>query len=119
MNLRDFINETGPVKSVDLKVDRAEVKLLNDIDMNCSPYVRTVMVELTSRKVPMIRVDLTDVPHMDSSGLATLVEALQRVKRYNGNLVIFGLQQRVRSVFEIAKLTELFTIEGGAATDHG
>jgi len=47
---------------------------------------------------------------MDSSGLATLVEAQQRVKRYSGQLILFGLQQRVRSVFEIAKLTEIFDI---------
>lgn len=33
------------------------------------------------------------------------------MKRYKGRLVLVGLQQRVRSVFEIAKLTDLFEIK--------
>jgi anti-sigma B factor antagonist len=111
MNIADYINEAGPVKNIELKKDRAIVRLFNDIDMNCSPDVRVVMMELTGRKIPKIAIDLREVPHMDSSGLATLVEALQRVKKYNGQLVLFGLQQRVQSVFEIAKLTEIFTIQ--------
>jgi anti-sigma B factor antagonist len=56
-------------------------------------------------------VDVSDVPHMDSSGVATLVEALQKVKRYKGRLVLVGMQDRVKSVFEISRLTELFEIK--------
>lgn len=118
-NFEDLTRDSGPVTAVDLRADRAVVKLLHDIDMNCSPEVRVVLMELTTRKVPVIGVDLSDVPYMDSSGLATLIETLHRVQKYKGQLVLFGLQQRVRSVFEIANLTKIFNIQADSAGAFG
>ena len=54
--------------------------------------------------------DLSQVDYMDSSGVATLVEALQQCRTRQTALVLSGLQARVRSVFEIAKLDSVFTI---------
>jgi anti-sigma B factor antagonist len=110
-NLQDFENENGPVKRIEVEGDKATVTLLNDIDMDCSPEVRVALQELIKRKVPLIHIDLREVPHMDSSGLATLIEARQRIKRYKGRLILYGLQSRVQSVFEIAKLTDIFEIQ--------
>jgi anti-sigma B factor antagonist len=110
MNFSEYVNESGPVRQIEMEGDRVVVRLFNDIDMDCSPDVRAALRDLTERKIPQIAIDLSGVPHMDSSGLATLVEALQRVKKYNGKIVLFGLQPRVKSVFEIAKLTDIFTI---------
>jgi anti-sigma B factor antagonist len=111
MNMQDFENENGPVKRIELDGEKATVTLMNDIDMDCSPEVREALQELIHRKVPLVYIDLQQVPHMDSSGLATLIEALQRIKRYKGRLILYGLQSRVRSVFEIAKLTDIFEIQ--------
>ena len=47
---------------------------------------------------------------MDSSGLATLVEAMQIARKSQGKLVICALQQKVRSIFEIARLDMVFKI---------
>ena len=49
--------------------------------------------------------------YYDGSGrVATLVEALQQCRSPEATLVLSGLQPRVRSVFEIAKLDAVFTI---------
>jgi anti-sigma B factor antagonist len=109
--MQEFENENGPVKRIELEGEKATVTLMNDIDMDCSPEVREALQELIRRKIPLIYIDLQQVPHMDSSGLATLIEALQRIKRYKGKLILYGLQSRVRSVFEIAKLTDIFEIQ--------
>ncbi len=111
MNLQDYENENGPVKRIEIDGEKATVTLSNDIDMDCSPDVRVALQALIQRKIPVIHIDLREVPHMDSSGLATLIEALQRIKRYKGKLVLYGLQNRVKSVFEIAKLTDIFEIK--------
>ena len=55
-------------------------------------------------------VDLGEVPYMDSSGLATLVEAMQIARKNQGKLIICALQQKVRSIFEIARLDMVFKI---------
>jgi anti-sigma B factor antagonist len=49
---------------------------------------------------------------MDSSGVATLVEAMQVARKQGGRLVLCGLQEKVRSIFEIARLDMVFTIVG-------
>lgn len=103
--------QTGPVRDVQKLDDATVVTLQGEIDMYRSPQLRQALVDVIGEKSASVVIDASDVPHMDSSGVATLVEALQQVKRYKGRLVLVGLQQRVRSVFEIAKLTDLFEIK--------
>ena len=55
---------------------------------------------------------------MDSSGVATLVEAMQTARRAKQKMVLCSLQERVRSVFEIAKLEMVFTIAENADKAH-
>jgi len=55
-------------------------------------------------------VDMTDVDFIDSSGLGTLVSALRAVNEKNGDLKVVGLQQQVRSVFELTRLHRILGI---------
>ncbi|MHC4429252.1 MAG: STAS domain-containing protein, partial [Planctomycetota bacterium] len=55
-------------------------------------------------------IDLSGVPYMDSSGVATLVEAMQIARRTGSKLVLAALQEKVRSIFEIARLDMVFSI---------
>ncbi len=83
-----------------------------DIDLSRSPDLRTKLAEIQSNDATSrIVVDLEDVPYMDSSGVATLVEALQVAHRNEGEIVLKNLHHRVRSIFEIARLDTLFKIE--------
>jgi len=110
-----FADKGGPVKQVRQMGGTTVVSLTGDIDLYCSPAVRNVLTEVTVNRPASVVIDASEVPHMDSSGVATMVEALQRIRRYNGRLVLVGLQARVRSVFEIAKLTDLFEIKAELA----
>ena len=56
-------------------------------------------------------IDMENVTFVDSSGLATLIEALQRMSGYQGNLVLCGLSTTVRGVFELANLDSIFQIK--------
>ena len=47
---------------------------------------------------------------MDSSGVATFIEAMQVARKHQTSLVLCNLQDRVRSIFEIARLEMVFTI---------
>jgi len=110
MNPEELINEAGPVKSIETDSEQVIVKLKGDIDLTSSPEVRVAMREILSSKPKTVILDLEEVGYMDSSGVATLVEALQQIKKYDGQLTLKKLQPRVRSVFEIARLTEIFDI---------
>ena len=86
------------------------VSISGDVDLYSSPQVRKAIIELTDKKIPLIIVDLLAVNYMDSSGIATLVEALQQVGKYGGQLKLFGLRSAVREVFELSRLDRVFQI---------
>ena len=93
-------NETG----LDL------VEMEGELDFHSSPEVRTELAKLIDSQARKVLVDLKSVNYIDSSGLATFVELFQKMKRYSGVLVLFNLNQGVRSVFEIAKLDTIFKL---------
>jgi len=83
-----------------------------DVDLARSPVLRNSLRQAQGAKPPPKRlvVDLGMVDYMDSSGVATLVEALQIARRNNTKMVLCGMKERVRSIFEIARLDTVFTI---------
>lgn len=81
-----------------------------DIDLAHSPALRNSLRQAQSAKPARLIVDLGQVDYMDSSGVATLVEALQIARRNNTRMVLCGMKDRVRSIFEIARLDTVFTI---------
>ena len=86
------------------------VRLKGEVDLSNSPLVRESLIELTQGKVAAIVVDLAEVSYMDSSGIATLVEGLQEANSYGGKFRLASLSPKVRQVFELARLQDVFDI---------
>jgi anti-sigma B factor antagonist len=83
---------------------------VGDIDLSGSPTLRFELRRVQESKPARLIIDLTGVAYMDSSGVATLVEAMQIARRNSTRLVLCGLREKVRSIFEIARLDTVFTI---------
>jgi anti-sigma B factor antagonist len=62
------------------------------------------------QKRPAIVANLKNVSYIDSSGLATFIEAYQKLMAYDGKLVLCHLNDTVRGVFEIARLEDVLSI---------
>lgn len=90
------------------------VSLAGEIDIMRSPDLQTALQDAVGRtpKGGGVVVDLSGVTYMDSSGVATLVRGLQLSRKKGAGLVLCGLQDRVRSIFEIARLDTVFPIAG-------
>ena len=86
------------------------VDVSGDVDMKTSRLLQKSLKELVGAKISPIIVNLEKVSYMDSSGLATLVECLQGVRTYKGQLRLFGLSQNLKEVFKIVKLDSIFSI---------
>ncbi|MEO1279270.1 MAG: STAS domain-containing protein [Planctomycetota bacterium] len=85
-----------------------------EVDIVRSPDLQTSLQDAIG-KVPgkgSVIVDLSGVSYMDSSGVATLVRGLQLSRKKDVGLVLCSLQDRVRSIFEIARLDTVFPIAG-------
>ncbi len=81
-----------------------------EIDLNASPLLRQELKRVHTSRPQRLVVNLDAVPYMDSSGVATLVEAMQMARKNSTRLVLCGMQDKVRSIFEIARLDTVFTI---------
>jgi len=109
---------SGPfdVDSEDLKVrSRREggaivLSAEGEVTVFSSPALREVLRRAAEEKPGRLVLDLSQTSYIDSSGVATLVEALQSVNRHQGQLVLAGMNDRVRGVFEIARLHTVFRI---------
>ncbi len=91
------------------------LELAGEIDLYRSPEVKAALEPFISKKIPRILVDLSAVSYIDSSGLAVLIEALQRIQSYGGKFILFGLRETVRGIFDIARLDQIFSITADRA----
>jgi anti-sigma B factor antagonist len=81
-----------------------------DVDMSRSPDLRTAIQQALKSGTEKLVVHLEDVGYMDSSGLATLVEAMRLSKSSQTTLVLCAMKPKVLAIFEIARLNAFFTI---------
>ena len=84
--------------------------LKGEIDLHVSPSVTASLNATIEKKPRRLVVDLSDVTYIDSAGLAALIEAMQKVEGYGGKFLLAGLQETVRSIFEISRLDQVFQI---------
>lgn len=84
--------------------------LEGEVNINTSPELRKKFTSIIEANEKKILIDLTNVSYLDSSGLATFIEILQRLKKINGRLRFCNINERVRNILEITKLVNLFEI---------
>lgn len=103
-------DHTGVEIREEQKDDVSVITPNGDIDMSGSPTLRESVRRMLGAKPGKLVVDLAQVGYMDSSGLATLVEAMKIAKGSGTALVLCAMNDRVRAIFEIARLDQYFTI---------
>ncbi|NBS13545.1 MAG: anti-sigma factor antagonist [Verrucomicrobia bacterium] len=81
-----------------------------EIDLNQSPALRTTLRAKAAAKTPCLLLDFSAVLYIDSSGLATLIEYYQSARAFSGKLALCSLAPRVRSSFDLVRLSEVFSI---------
>lgn len=86
------------------------LKISGEIDLHASPELRESLLACARVQVPLLLLDFTEVVYIDSSGLATLIEYVRESESYAGRLGLFGLQKKVRTIFDLVRLNELFVI---------
>jgi anti-sigma B factor antagonist len=105
--MKKTASSSGPMP----RKDRSDVlPLKGEIDLHVSPSVTASLNAVIENKPRRFVVDLSEVTYIDSAGLAALIEAMQKVEGYGGKFLLAGLQETVRSIFEISRLDQVFQI---------
>lgn len=87
--------------------------LNGEIDLDRSPAARKILLAAVSRGKP-VAVDLADVSYMDSSGIASLVEAYQKARAAKTEFALVRVSAAVMKVLTLARLDKIFTVRSTA-----
>lgn len=100
--------------------DGALVCLSGRFDIDSSPALRDRLIALLKSRLPrMVSVDLFGVTQIDSSGIATLIEALKIARAGKTELRLQGLHDGLLRLFEFTGIASLFNASGQTNKDSG
>ena len=89
--------------------DGALVYLSGRVDIESSPSLRNRLLALIEgRRAKRVSVDLFAITQIDSSGIATLIEALKIAHAYQTDLTLQGLHDDLLRLFEFTGILSLF-----------
>jgi anti-sigma B factor antagonist len=85
------------------------ISFTGEVDLESSPEAREILLKCFG-KTGRVLVDLSEVTYIDSSGVASLVEALQASKKAGSRFALAAVSEPTRRVLELARLDKVFTM---------
>ncbi len=85
------------------------VVLEGDVDLKTSPDARKILLEVVGRNRPVV-VDLSLVNYIDSSGVASLIEAFQKARKSGQKFALAAVSDGALRVLNLARMDKVFTI---------
>jgi len=84
-------------------------RICGRFDIDSSPAIRALLLTtLQGPRCNVLTVDLSAVTHIDSSGVATLIEVLRIARRHNTEVRLQGLEGRLLRLFQSTGILSLF-----------
>ncbi len=95
----------------------ALLRLNGRLNIDSSPALRDRLLALLHSEPPeAVNVDLAEVPYIDCSGIATLIEALKIARNHQTTLHLQGLHNGLFHLLKITGVLSLFEGNGDART---
>ena len=91
------------------------VAIQGRITVSNSGEMRTALANALRTRPASLSLDLSGVSYLDTSGLATLIEAVRIARNQGTRLILNGMHDQPRYFFEITHLDRLFDIAGQEA----
>lgn len=80
------------------------------INVSSSDEMRTTLAEALNAKPASLSIDLSGVSYIDTSGVATLIEAARIARQQGTQLLLKGMHDQPLYFFDITHLGQLFEI---------
>jgi anti-sigma B factor antagonist len=87
-----------------------EVGLLGELDSYSAPRVRQLLETLIDAEQSMVRMRLTELEYIDSTGLGVLVGALKQSNDHAGTLILIEPSPQVAHILQVTGLDKVFTV---------
>lgn len=97
--------------SIKVQGNQALIFLTDKIYVHDASVLREEVLEVIEHGVTDIKIDLSGLTYIDSSGLGTLVKINKTAKERNGKLVLTGARGLPEELLKRTRLDKVFTIE--------
>ena len=98
------------IRQVDWVDKAAIVVIVGEINLSQTSRFQEELSDVLTEKPTQVILDLAGVSYMDSSGIASLVKMLSRARAAGATMHLVGASARIRSLFEITRLDNVFDI---------
>jgi len=99
---------------IDIKTSESNgyllMKVIGEVDASSSIELDDAIRGVIEGGPQNLVVDCTNLDYISSAGLGVFMSYIEEFRKHEANLVIFGLNAKVRNVFEILGLDQLLTI---------
>jgi anti-sigma B factor antagonist len=86
------------------------IRIEGALDTNTSGQLESIFAEHLDRGARRIILELTEMDYVSSVGLRVFLSSLKRLRASEGRLVLSGLNEEVREIFDMAGFSPLFEI---------
>lgn len=93
------IDEAGP---------ETVVHVAGELDLATAPLLQEACATAAGRNPQTLRIDMSEVTFLDSTGISVLVQAHKQLDAQGGELVLHGLRDQTARVLGVAGLGEFF-----------
>ena len=86
------------------------IRVAGALDTNTSGQLESTLTDQLDQGARRIILELTEMDYVSSVGLRVFLSSLKRLKASEGRLVLSGLNEEVREIFDMAGFSPLFEI---------
>lgn len=84
------------------------VRVAGRLSLEEAGRLRKVLEEAAKGRPGRVVVELSACPYIDTTGIATLVSALQAARQRGQGFLLVGMQEQVRSALELTRVDKVF-----------
>jgi len=88
--------------------DAVIITVRGDVDLATAPALQAECERAVDADTAIVRLDLSGLTFLDSSGISVLVKTHQDLEESGGTLVLHRLDDRTRRVLDVAGLADFF-----------
>lgn len=88
------------------------ITIVGEVDASSSIELDNAIAEAIKSGHKAFLVDCTSLEYISSAGLGVFMSYIEDFKKNDIHIVLFGMNEKVRNVFEILGLDQLLTIRG-------
>lgn len=95
------------------KESHYDVSIEGELDVYTAPELQEVLEPIKQEGTHDLKIDLTNLSYMDSTGLGIFVGTLKALNKNDKELYVYGASDRIARLFEITGLKDLMNFKEG------